>query len=422
MPSTAVPEIGRSREAAPIPTTTDRRRPPAGTGFEDVAATPSAATPTGARDRRVLALDLLRFLAALAVVLFHYAFRGSAADGMTDIAYPRLASVAKYGHLGVELFFMISGFVILISASRGGLRHFVASRASRLYPAFWVCCALTALTAVAIGGERFQVTPLQFLWNLTMFNGFVGVEHVDGAYWSLVVEIRFYLLIGLLVALRQVHRVQWLVVAWLAAAALLDVERGSFVERNLALRFAPFFCGGMVAYLVHDRGLTAARVALYVASWGLALRNALARIPVLERAFGVEFEPAAIVIAVTLSFTVIALVALRRSGWMAAPRLAALGALTYPLYLLHQNIGFMLFNRFHERVEAHVLLVAVVAGMCALAFVIHRHVERPGGRLLRAWLERVLRARSTDGERRGAAPELVPAAPEPAPSPGPRSR
>jgi peptidoglycan/LPS O-acetylase OafA/YrhL len=68
---------------------------------------------------RFYELDLLRFFAALAVVLFHHGFRGYAADHMTDMPYLSLAPAAKYGYLGVDLFFLISGFVILMTASGG---------------------------------------------------------------------------------------------------------------------------------------------------------------------------------------------------------------------------------------------------------------------------------------------------------------
>lgn len=92
---------------------------------------------------RVNELDLLRFFAALAVVFHHYSLDGFAAESMTIMPYPLLASISKYGYLGVELFFMISGFVILMTASNGDLKKFVISRLIRLYPAFWVCCSIT---------------------------------------------------------------------------------------------------------------------------------------------------------------------------------------------------------------------------------------------------------------------------------------
>src|SRR5688572_29637953 len=86
---------------------------------------------------RIAELDLLRFLAAAAVVLFH------ATDWPTQTNLLRAA--ATFGFMGVPLFFMISGFVILMTAqNRSGLQ-FVNSRIARLYPSFWICVLLSAL-------------------------------------------------------------------------------------------------------------------------------------------------------------------------------------------------------------------------------------------------------------------------------------
>ena len=135
------------------------------------------------RLNRVYEIDLLRFFAALSVVFFHYSFRGYAADGMSVMPYPLLAPGVKYGYLGVELFFMISGFVILMTVSGGSLRSFLISRAVRLYPAFWVCSTLTFLARILFGGERFTASISQYLINMTMTSGFSHVQAIDDVYW-----------------------------------------------------------------------------------------------------------------------------------------------------------------------------------------------------------------------------------------------
>ena len=116
---------------------------------------------------RVNELDLLRFIAAFMVVMFHYGFRGHAADGYSLLSLPTYATVSKYGYLGVELFFMISGFVILMTASSGSLKKFVISRIVRLYPAFWACCTITFIAILIVGDKRFTATFGQYLINLT---------------------------------------------------------------------------------------------------------------------------------------------------------------------------------------------------------------------------------------------------------------
>ena len=85
---------------------------------------------------RIETLDLLRAVAVLAVVLFHYAFRGAAADGFTHISWADAAPFAKYGYLGVQLFFVISGFVIAYSADGRTATAFAIARVSRIYPGF----------------------------------------------------------------------------------------------------------------------------------------------------------------------------------------------------------------------------------------------------------------------------------------------
>ncbi len=138
---------------------------------------------------RVNEIDLLRFIAAMAVVFFHYSFRGYAAGVMPVMPYPAFAPLSKYGYLGVELFFMISGFVILMTAAGGSLRKFLVSRIVRLYLAFWACCTLTFAVTAASGDPRFSTTMGHYLGNMTMLSGFFGVPLIDGAYCSLLVEL-----------------------------------------------------------------------------------------------------------------------------------------------------------------------------------------------------------------------------------------
>jgi len=99
-------------------------------------------------------IDLMRFVAAFSVMLFHYTFRGNAADNMFDVAYPIIGLVSRYGFLGVDLFFIISGFVILLTARNRDVRGFVISRIVRLYPAVWFCVTLTFIAITLFGKER----------------------------------------------------------------------------------------------------------------------------------------------------------------------------------------------------------------------------------------------------------------------------
>ena len=110
----------------------------------------TSATDSGSRLR---VLDLLRFCAALAVVMFH--FVETSAWG-TRRAFPALIDFSMFGVYGVRLFFVISGFVILMSAWGRTSGQFVVSRIARLYPAYWasvvILGGLDSIPGAIIGG------------------------------------------------------------------------------------------------------------------------------------------------------------------------------------------------------------------------------------------------------------------------------
>ena len=337
--------------------------------------------------RRVGKLDLLRFLAAMSVTVFHLMFRGFAADDFSKVPYPLLAPVAKYGFLGVELFFIISGFVILMTASRGNLKHFAISRITRLYPTFWVCCTLTFVAILLIGGERFSASPGQYLANLTMMGGFTDVAPLDGAYWSLFVELKFYALVALILLFRQLERTQLLLALWLSASVLLNIFPVRVLNLVFIQDYAPLFIGGAICYLIYARGVSLPRLTILGVACAAAVHHALGAVPGFEQKFRTDLNEYVIAGAVTGMFATLLLIALNRTGWLAKTKWVALGALTYPLYLIHQNIGYMLFNLAYPALNPHVLVWGTVALFLVCAHLIDRFVEQRCTRQLKRALE-----------------------------------
>ncbi|MCG2576101.1 acyltransferase [Dechloromonas sp. XY25] len=338
---------------------------------------------------RVHEIDLLRFVAALAVVFYHYAFRGAVAGNLSAMSYPALAPLAQYGFLGVHLFFMISGFVILMTASRGGIADFAISRAVRLYPALWVCCTLTFMATLAIGAPRFSASTGQYFANLTLLGGFFNVRPMDGVYWSLFVELRFYALTLATLALGRIHRSQRLLLVWLLASTMLQAMPGSKLAYLLIADYSAFFIGGAACYLIWVDGASRGRLTLLAGAWLLALAQAHREAAALGVRFAMTFAPLAIGTAVTAFFAVLLAIALRRTGWFGRQRWLLAGALTYPLYLLHQNVGYMLFNRYAPVVEQHLLFWGVIVLALTAAYAVHRLIERPLAAQLRRLLTRL---------------------------------
>jgi peptidoglycan/LPS O-acetylase OafA/YrhL len=358
------------------------------TGEPDLTIAITPATERG----RVETLDLLRAVAVLAVLFYHYAFRGAAADAFTDISLPALVPLAKYASLGVQLFFVISGFVIAYSAEGRTAAGFAIARVARIYPAFLLCMTVTFVITLAIGAPRFEASAGQWLANLIMVAPALKQPFMDGAYWSIVNEITFYGWVFVLIALGLFRRgIIAIVIVWIAISMVNEALLHSGLLRRLFVTDqSGFFCAGLVLYEIF-RGRRDRTVMLLLV---------LAALTAIDQAFiGAAWDRAhykteldnLVIAAITLASIGAVALAMRVRRLPAPPGLiVAIGGLTYPLYLLHQHIGYMLLNAFAGRASPALLIAAVMLTMLLGAWLVWRVVERPAQRWLKAILTRAL--------------------------------
>ncbi|MFF4649309.1 acyltransferase family protein [Streptomyces sp. NPDC001380] len=351
--------------------------------------------PRARRGGRLRALDGLRLVAALMVCAYHYAGRGGTVQQAWGQSprelFPTLHGAFSYGCLGVQVFFVISGFVICMSSWGRTLKEFFASRVSRLYPAYW--CAVLLVTAVlALRPVVARPLPLEeVLVNLTMLQQPMGAHRVLGVCWTLWVEARFYLLFALVVWRGVTYRrsvafcAVWLVAAVLAAAAHLPA-----LDLVVMPDSAPFFVGGLALYLVNRFGSRPLLWSVVGMSWALGQYQAVRGLVGPQTPGAFHHRSAWVVVAVvTAGYLAVAAVAL---GWLDRVDwrwLTVAGALTYPFYLVHEHLGWVVIELLRRQagLSPHSVLAATVAGMLLLAWVIHRLVERTvGPRLKRALL------------------------------------
>ena len=342
---------------------------------------------------RVNEIDLLRFLAALAVVFFHYAFRGYAADGLTILPYLSLSSVAKYGYLGVQLFFMISGFVILMTAANGSLQDFVVSRIVRLYPAFWICCTVTFLFIVLLGEPIYSASLGEYLVNLTMLSGIVGVESIDDAYWSLFIELNFYGLVTVVLFFKKIHSAERFIAAWLLMSiALKGVDRiypSTILSSIFIIEYSEYFVAGATFYFIWSKGLSPVRGVIILLTWGLALFKTLRALPKFEAHYSVVMDYYVVVAVVSAFFVVMFFVSMRYTGRLGKIDWRFLGVLTYPLYLIHQKVGFIIFNNLYLKVNVDIIFWGTFALVLLFAYIIHRVFEIRLAALMRISLSKI---------------------------------
>ncbi|GIF11504.1 peptidoglycan/LPS O-acetylase OafA/YrhL [Actinoplanes teichomyceticus] len=377
------------------------------------------------RPVRLAALDALRLIAALAVASYHLTVSWRI-DGHNPPAYflPHLSHVSIYGFLGVELFFLISGFVIGMSSWNRSLGDFFTSRVSRLYPAYWVCILITAavVTLVPIaGGLPVSGTPdlREIAVNLTMLQEPLGVASVDTVYWTLFVELRFYLLFAALVALGLTYRrVVVFCAVWMTVAVIGPTLGNRVVEVVAIPQYAPYFIAGVAAFLIHRFGRSPLLLAIVGFAWLVSVQRVSERVADVNPGFRVPIWPG--VLIVTLAYAAVLAVAL---GWTDRIRwrwLTTAGALTYPFYLLHQRIGYAFVRRAHQAtgLPAWVLVLSAIVLILGLAWLVHRLLEKPLAARMRGTLRRAFAELRTASQRdaagavpprrvSGATPELV---------------
>lgn len=322
-------------------------------------------------------IDFLRFLAAIAVVLFHYTFRGYSADGLSNIRFDEISFLTKYGYLGVNLFFMISGFVILMTAKSGNFKNFLISRFIRLYPTFWIGMFFTVTIIFIFQSELFKVNMEQILLNLTMIPDAFNEKPIDGVYWTLFIELKFYFLIIILLIFKQIKYIEVYALLWITWSFSFYFFHFPYIlNKFLFASFSSYFIAGSMFYLIKYKGISFFRFLIILLTWILSTLYSLKYMERQIEHFGTIFSSFVIIFILTMFYGVFFLISLNKTNFINKRFFMYFGALTYPLYLIHQNAGYILLNYFSQSLNKFFLLFSIIIVMLLISFVIYYYIEK----------------------------------------------
>ena len=330
---------------------------------------------------RLLLLDCLRLAAALGVVSYHYtSFSGAEFWGRASReVFPSLSQVTAYGALGVQLFFIISGFVILMSAYGRSVGQFVASRVSRLFPAYWTAVILVAVLLLVISpGELNKVTWADALVNLTMLQQSVNVTSLDGVFWTLWVELLFYVTIAFLLWRGMTEqKLLAFIFIWPLLGMLSSQAGPGMLQTLLIPTYSPLFAVGMGIYLIHANGHDIARWLVVAVNFLLACHQTYAGfLPAMSQSTGRPLSPEVMWLIILGFVAIVALITttpLRHAGWK---WMSVAGALTYPLYLVHEMWGWWIIKNLRVIIGTWPSVAVATAFALTLAWLIHKQIER----------------------------------------------
>jgi peptidoglycan/LPS O-acetylase OafA/YrhL len=319
--------------------------------------------------KRIPELDSLRGIAALAVVLFHYFYNYNKHYGHNFY----VSDLFDIGQTGVHLFFIISGFVIYWTLTKSeNLSQFAWSRFSRLYPVYWAAVIVSFTFTSLVGPADRSVSFTDALINLTMFHEYVGIAHVDRVYWTLSIELAFYILVGSALFLGLTKHTTKICILWLTlalATRLLNINLG-LLHKALILNWCHLFIAGIMFFQVWSGTLKikfAAPIFLLSLATAYLANNGLNCIVVM--AFYLIF-PLAI-------FGKIKLLNQKILVW--------LGTISYSLYLVHQNIGYGIIQKCYSmNIPASVSITSSIIVSLAIAHLLTMYVEKPSMRKLRS--------------------------------------
>jgi len=350
-------------------------------------------------------LDVYRALAILSVMLFHYTVRWTTPlDPQNHFPGGQVfasTTILSYGWMGVELFFVVSGFVILLTLERTtGLTDFAVRRFSRLFPPMMISALGVAVTLDLLGPRDWSVGPLDFLFTLTFVDPMIwgkmlhisDLHWVDGAYWTLWTEVRFYILAALTFRLARGRFVTgWMFLQVITAILQFSgVSKLTHIANGLLMApYLPYFSIGIAAYTLkylHKGKATTAGLALLVASAAIVLLDSL--LPLRPFAGNPLALLAANSLVLLLSITIIF------SDGQVTSRpgrlIILVGRASYSVYLLHQLVGVTILRIVGSNGMTSLFAVPAVMLAVILAGIgLYNHVELPGQRLALKLLRRI---------------------------------
>lgn len=304
---------------------------------------------------RVKQIDVLRGIAALSVTFFHII--GS--SGLSK----HIALYGKYGYLGVEVFFVISGFILPYSLlktdySVSNFPKFMFKRIIRIYPAYIIVIVLAIVMAFVTGRELVSFSTAGR--DLLFISSFLGYPSASAVFWTLSIEFQFYILIGLLYKYISNSNLNSLIIIFAIVIVSLFLNNSALI-----LHWFPFFALGI---LIFNRKFTKIPLVVFWASFVVLITSIIF----------INGLPEAL--AGCFAFLFILFVKIEKKTKLNRLMLW-LGSISYSMYLVHWELGRAAVNfARHISIIGNSEIIKVVIGILfsiLTAWILYMFIEKP---------------------------------------------
>ncbi|BAV04282.1 membrane protein [Filimonas lacunae] len=311
------------------------------------------------------------------VVLFHLTTLGNHSSVIFNL-----------GCTGVDLFFIISGFVILMTLERcKSWKDFLISRFARLYPAYWTAVTFTALLIVItvvcnLPHLNYGISVKQYLVNMTMLQHWFKVRNVDGPYWTLTIELVFYFLMLLVFISGRLKNIELIGIPFLLLSFCYGLFETVFNSNALLhvisvafplIAYFPLFYAGIIMYKIKQETASPFRILMLLLCMGTQI-YLFDKFHHNHTAISVTQYGSMLV----AYFIIFLLFVYEKLDFIAIKPSLFYGRISYSLYLIHQFLSAgvllpLLTGSWHLNFWLAVIIILAVNTL--IAYLINRYIE-----------------------------------------------
>lgn len=306
-------------------------------------------------------LDNIRGVAILFVLIYHFFYIYPMQSGVIHFhELYKINELLNFGAIGVSLFFILSGFLMASAMDKNISPYkFLIKRFNRIFPAYWIVIILTTLIYNYIGYKDISLT--QFVMNFFMIQDvFYGSKHIDGVFWSILIEIKFYILCFFIIVFNQYKNIKYIFLIMFVFSILAVLSR-IYLNKDIGFGIFLYFSimlNGMLFYKFINNN---EKTFLYVQPIYI-----LYLFIVSNYVYGKSSYSYAWVIAIILFL-------LFYKFKFKSKILSFFAIISYSLYLVHQNLSYLIMDYFYQKIYIGLIIAFFISIL--LSFILYQLVE-----------------------------------------------
>lgn len=309
-------------------------------------------------------IEGLRGITVSMIVLFHVIYRYQQLY-IQDQVMSDYLGISKWGEIGVSIFLMISAY-FLIESNKETLLRYVKKKILRLWPQYFVAISVIFLVTRFIYLPERTVTIYDYFLNCFFINGYIGTPYVDGAHWYLTVLIGMYFVYAISSHFKLEKKLYWCT-AWIVLAVLFkafskvcDFQIFDIMYRLLGGDFIGLASWGILTKQIQNKKLNRKDTLIILISIGLSLGYAIA-INSVWRIIGAAIGIVLVNICVNFDPSILKL-----------KPLVFLGTISYPLYLIHQNLSYIIMRKLQFVCSSLLSKIVTIGIILCISYIMYK--------------------------------------------------